>query len=165
MQNKKYFNSFDFESTEIKPNDTFNSLFGENVTTDKFQSIKIDPKFKILNEKYIEIFKAGEQAGIYQGETQILIQLYSNGKDLHEIEFRRLDDCRIFVSVNANKLLSFIDPETHAFLLTTKYFQKNPKEMTSGHRLNRISKILKNLMSDKQSLLKLKKFSEILSRL
>lgn len=160
-----YKNDFNYEDDTISPNDSFLTLFGSNVDSSKFKEIAQTPKYKKLHEKYTEIFLAGEKAGLYTGEIQILIDLYSNGVPLHEIEYRRLDDVRNFVVIHAENILSFLNPEMHAFLLRTGYFRQNPKTMAKPHRLQRISSVIKSIMKKEDSKERLNKFSEILSRL
>ena len=154
-----------FGEVEIRPNDTFKSLFGEPRNGEEFKQITRDPKYKKLHDKYSAVFQAGAAEGLHTGETQVLIYQYSNGMSLHEIEYRKLDDIIIFIQVNAKNLLSIINPEFHAFLLRTGYFDKNPQEPVKPHRLSRISRVIKSLMGKQDSARKLMKFSEIISRM
>lgn len=160
-----YKNSFNTDNETVSPNDSFKTIFGTDVDMNKFREISNDPRYKKLHEKYTEIFQAGQIAGLHTGEIQILIDLYSDGLPLHEIEYRRLDDVRTFVVTNADNLLSFINPEMHAFLIRTGYFKKNPKDMTKPSRLQRISKTIQSLTKMHNSKEKLQKFAEILSRI
>lgn len=150
---------------DLKQNDTFNSLFGNSKLSIDTTKLLQNPAFKQLNKKYKTIFDAGRQAGLYDGEIQMLIYLYSDGKSLHEIELRRFEDLISFLKLNIDKLLSFAHPELHAFLLRTKYYKKDKSELIKPHRMARVAKIIKALFNDNNSKTKLIKFSEILSRL
>lgn len=157
--------SFSFGDGGISPNDTFLSLFGKPKNRDEFLQITHDSRYKLLHEKYKEIFKAGDESGLKTAETQILIHQYTDGVPLNEIEYRRLDDIKIFVIANAKNLLSLINPKLHAFLLRTRYFSKDRNEQPKPYRLQRVSRIIKNLMGKTNSKEKLLKFSEIISKL
>ena len=168
----KPFNSYAFTSTgeyddvQINPNDTFNSLFGNvKKNYDDLRALADNPQFKKLAEKYREIFNEGTDAGLYYGEIQIMINSFSGGKGLHDIEYRLLDELKLYIRTNAENMLSFINPELHALLIRSKYFKKNRSEMASKNRTARIARIIKKLSSQSNSREKLNKFTEILSRL
>lgn len=151
-----------FIDAELKPNDTFNSLFGNEKNIEKLNN---DPMFKALNEEYKKIFKTGYENNLRDGEIQILISIFSNGKNLHEIEYRLFDDLKLFIKHNEQCLLSFVNPELHAFLVRTYYFKKDKNIMAKKSRLGRVAKIIQNLTNKKGSCEALKRFSEILSNL
>lgn len=149
---------------ELKPNDTYNSLFSRKENIDNTKILN-NPLYKQLKELYKKVFQTGREYGLSDGEIQMLIHLYSDGKPLHDIEKRRIEDLIYFIHTNVDKLHSFIDPELHAFLLRTKYYKKNKEEQPKKHRCSRIARIIKFLIRQNNSAEKLKKFSEILSRL
>jgi hypothetical protein len=157
-------NSFTNE-TGIHPNDSFYSLFGIPENMDHFTQITNTEQYKLLSEKYKAIFKAGHDEGLQPGEVQVLIFVFSDGKPLNEIEYRRLDDLKLFVQLNSINLFSWINPELHAFLLRTGYFQKNRHITVKQSRLKRICNIIKSLSEKQNSKKKLVKFAEILSKL
>lgn len=157
-------NSFNNE-TGIHPNDTFYLLFGRPENIDHFFQITKSEKYQLLNNKYKAIFEAGKNEGLQPGEIQILISIFSDGKSLYEIEYRRLDDLKLYVKHNAKNMLSWINPELHAFMLRTGYFEKNNHETMKLSRLNRVCKIINILSRKNDSKNKLIKFAEILSRL
>lgn len=162
-KNEKLF-GFSEEIVELKPNDTFISLFSNKDAADTTKLFH-NPLFRKLNEKYKEIFIAGKEAGLADGEIQMIIYLYSNGKPLHEIEYSRLDEIIIFIKTNIDKILSSVNPDLHAFLLRTQYYKKDKKELVKPYRMAKTAKIIKSLFGQKESRKKLIKFSEILSRL
>lgn len=155
---------FNDNMVELKPNDTFNSLFNSKEASDTSKLFH-NPLFKQLNKEYKKVFEAGNESGLTDGEIQMLIHLYSDGKPLHEIEHRRIEELTYWIRCNVDKVLPFVNPELHAFLLRTQYYKKDKKETAKPHRMVRISKIIKSLFGQNQSREKLKKFSEILSRL
>jgi hypothetical protein len=157
-------NSFTNE-TGIHPNDSFCSLFGKPENMDHFTQIANTEQYKLLSEKYKSIFKAGYDEGLQPGEVQVLIFVFSDGKPLNEIEYRRLDDLKLFVKHNSINLLSWINPELHAFLLRTGYFKKSRHITVKQSRLKRICKIIESLSKKNNSNRKLVKFAEILSKL
>lgn len=157
-------NSFNNE-TGMHPNDTFLSLFGKPTSLEHFNQIARTERYQLLNEKYKAIFEAGKNEGLQPGEVQVLIHAFSDGKPLHEIEYRRLDDLKLFVRHNSKQLLSWIQPELHAFLLRTNYFEKDNHTTIKQSRLKRICKIMDKLSHKADSRRKLLKFAEILSRL
>lgn len=152
------------DNRQINPNDTFNSLFGNCDNIDNFREATKNPLYEILQEKYKAVFQEGYKHHLQAGEVQILIHAFSNGKSLHDIEYRRLDDLKMFVKHNGNKMLSYINPDLHGFLLGTKYYSKDPYELPKINRLSRVMQIIKRLSKKKQTG-KLKKFAEILSKL
>lgn len=168
----KPFNSYaftnegEYNDIKIKPNDTFNSLFGNvKKSYDDLKALADNPIYKKLAAKYKEIFDAGKDAGLHYGEIQIMINNFSGGRCLHDIEYRLLDDLKLHIHCKADSMLSFINPPLHALLIRTKYFKKDGAEMASKNRTARIARIIKSLSGKPDSRAKLNKFTEILSRL
>jgi hypothetical protein len=157
-------NSFGNEN-KIFPNDTFLSLFGNPTSPDHFNEISKTERYQQLNEKYKAIFETGRNEGLQPGEVQVLIHVFSDGKPLHEIEYRRLDDLKLFIRHNSSTFLSFVQPELHAFLLKTGYFKKDNHTTIKQSRLKRICSVMEKLAQKTDSRKKLTKFAEILSKL
>jgi hypothetical protein len=160
-----YKSAGNFSNAEIKPNDTFNTLFGGRKTYDDLKLLATDPVYIKLTGKYKEVFDAGLESGLRYGEIQVMINRFSGGKDIHDIEYRRLDELKYFVRCKADTVLETTSPELHDLLIRSDYHKKSATEIASKNRSARIARIIRKLSGKSNSREKLGKFAEILSRL
>lgn len=160
FENKKI-NQVDFAS--IDPRKSLVDYFGESTNRKPHSELCSNSQYKMFQDKFKEIFKTGYQEGLHSGEIQILITHCTNGKYLDQVSYDSLNDISDNVKKLSKDVLSFIKPELHAFLLRTRYHDKNKYQVETPENVKKITDIILELIKRKAPVSKFTEFAENLA--